>query len=63
MLLHAYQNAQLQVGTNSYWYDKFVPENLQAIEIGANAFESSKRLGSNEPCGPTGEVERPHAGE
>ena len=41
MLLRAHSNPRLQDGTNSYWYDKFVPENLDRIKAGAQAFQDA----------------------
>jgi polysaccharide pyruvyl transferase WcaK-like protein len=44
MLLRAYNDRELRDGTSSYWYDKFVPENLQVVQAGAKAFLESSIL-------------------
>jgi hypothetical protein len=46
MLLRAYENPPLQRGTNRGWYEKFVPENLEAIKVGAKNFGEKYREAS-----------------
>jgi FkbM family methyltransferase len=38
MLLRAFKNIEFRDGTNAYWYDTFVPENLKIVEEGASSF-------------------------
>jgi|GEM_PF-7116952 len=38
MMLRAYDNPELRDGTNSYWYDKHVPDNIEMIRAGARSF-------------------------
>jgi hypothetical protein len=46
MLMRAYEDPLLQRGTNRYWYEKFVPENLEAIRAGAKNFDEKYRQAS-----------------
>lgn len=39
MLLRAYRNPKIRGGTNGWWYDKFVPENINTITSSAREFD------------------------
>jgi len=39
MLLRAYENPSMRGGTNAWWYDKFVPENMEMLKSSARQFD------------------------
>jgi hypothetical protein len=44
MLLRAYDNPSVRGGTNAWWYQTFVPNNIELIRENAHRFEAQERL-------------------
>jgi SAM-dependent methyltransferase/glycosyltransferase involved in cell wall biosynthesis len=42
MLLRAYENPSIRGGTNAWWYDEFVPKNIEMIRKSAREFSNQK---------------------
>jgi hypothetical protein len=54
MLLRAYENQSLRGTTSSYWYERFVPENLEHIKTNAKIFREE------DPDAGAAVILRPH---
>jgi 2-polyprenyl-3-methyl-5-hydroxy-6-metoxy-1,4-benzoquinol methylase len=51
MLLRAYENPTIRGGTNAWWYDEFVPQNIEMIRRSAREFSNHKRVGRHSRMG------------
>src|SRR5438045_1936208 len=48
MLLRAFENPRIRGGTNAWWFESFLPENIDAIRADAQKFQNNDGFGGRE---------------